>query len=103
MPSSDSLAHRYARVNGVCLHYVEAGMPGAGPTLLLLHGFPDFWYTWRHQIPALAAAGYHVVAPDMRGYNLSQKPPSVGDYDIEKLTGDVAALARHVSAKPIVL
>ena len=53
------------------LHYVEAG---EGPLVVLLHGFPQFWYMWRFQIPALAGAGFRVVAPDMRGYNLSEKP-----------------------------
>ena len=63
------LAHRYADLGDVRLHYVEAG---EGP--LVLHGFPQFWYQWRHQIPALVEAGFRVVAPDMRGYNLSDKP-----------------------------
>lgn len=84
--------HGEAVVNGVRLHYVEAG---SGPLLLLLHGFPEFWYSWRRQIPALAAAGYRVVAPDMRGYNLSEKPPGVKSYRIEALTDDVTALIRH--------
>ncbi len=61
--------HRTVHANGVRLHYVEAG---TGPLVLLLHGFPEFWYGWRHQIPALATEGFRVVAPDMRGYNLSQ-------------------------------
>ena len=61
----------YAQVNGTRLHYVQAG---EGPLVVLLHGFPEFWYSWRHQIPALAQAGFHVVAPDMRGYNLSERP-----------------------------
>ena len=88
--------HREANVNGVRLHYVEAG---SGPLVVLLHGFPEFWYSWRHQIPALAAAGYHVIAPDQRGYNESEKPPGVRSYRIEALTGDIAALIRHVGAK----
>jgi pimeloyl-ACP methyl ester carboxylesterase len=82
----------FATVNGVRLHYVEAG---TGPLVVLLHGFPEFWYSWRHQIPALAAAGYHVVAPDMRGYNLSDKPASVAAYRMEELTADVRDLIRH--------
>ncbi len=82
----------YAEVNGVRLHYVEAG---EGPLVVLLHGFPEFWYSWRHQIPALVDAGYHVVAPDMRGYNLSEKPARWRAYDAEHLAGDVAALIRH--------
>ena len=68
------LAHRYADLGDVQLHYVEAG---EGPLVLLLHGFPQFWYQWRHQIPALLEAGFRVVAPDMRGYNISDKPPGV--------------------------
>jgi pimeloyl-ACP methyl ester carboxylesterase len=57
-------ADRYVELSEVRLHYVEAG---SGPLVVLLHGFPDFWYSWRHQIPALAAAGFRVVAPDLRG------------------------------------
>ena len=62
------LVHKTARVNGLNFHYVEAGK---GPLVILLHGFPEFWYSWRQQIPALVEAGYRVMAPDMRGYNLS--------------------------------
>src|SRR5688500_8308357 len=96
-PPTETPAHRTAVVNGVRLHYVECGDPTAGRTALLLHGFPGVWYCWRHQIPALAAAGLHVVAPDLRGYNTSGKPRCVRDYRIEKLVDDVVALARHVS------
>jgi pimeloyl-ACP methyl ester carboxylesterase len=71
------------------LHYVEAG---EGPLVLLLHGFPQFWYEWRHQIPALVEAGFRVVAPDMRGYNLSDKPPGVGAYRVQVLARDVERL-----------
>ncbi|MGH2599418.1 MAG: alpha/beta fold hydrolase, partial [Dehalococcoidia bacterium] len=88
--------HGEATVNGVRLHYVEAG---SGPLVLLLHGFPEFWYSWRHQIPVLAAAGYHVVAPDMRGYNTSAKPRGVRSYALEPLTGDVLGLIRHFGAE----
>jgi epoxide hydrolase 4 len=86
-------AHREAVVNGVRLHYVEAG---AGPLVVLLHGFPEFWYSWRQQIGPLVAAGFHVLAPDLRGYNLSDKPPGVHAYRVESLTADVAGLIRHV-------
>src|SRR3954468_24664168 len=86
------LEHRFATVgDGVRLHYVEAG---EGPLVVLLHGFPEFWWTWRHQIPALVRAGYRVVAPDMRGYNESEAPRAVSDYRMEKLTADVAGLIR---------
>jgi pimeloyl-ACP methyl ester carboxylesterase len=83
------LQDRYATVNGVRLHYVEAG---EGPLVVLLHGFPEFWWTWRHQIPALAAAGFRVVALDMRGYAESDKPPRWQDYRMEILAADVAEL-----------
>jgi pimeloyl-ACP methyl ester carboxylesterase len=83
------LTHRYADLGDVRLHYVEAGK---GPLVLLLHGFPQFWYEWRHQIPALVEAGFRVVAPDMRGYNLSDKPPGVRSYRVELLARDVERL-----------
>jgi epoxide hydrolase 4 len=83
------LAHRYADLGDVRLHYVEAG---EGPLVLLLHGFPQFWYQWRHQIPALVEAGFRVVAPDMRGYNLPDKPPGVRAYRLELLARDVERL-----------
>jgi pimeloyl-ACP methyl ester carboxylesterase len=83
------LAHRYADLGDVRLHYVEAG---EGPLVLLLHGFPQFWYQWRHQIPALVEAGFRVVAPDMRGYNLSDKLPGVRAYRVELLARDVERL-----------
>lgn len=76
-------------VGGVELHCVEAG---SGPLVVLLHGFPEFWYSWRHQIPALVHAGYRVVAPDMRGYNLSDRPARVRAYSGERLAGDVKGL-----------
>ncbi len=83
------LAHRYADLGDVRLHYMEAG---EGPLVLLLHGFPQFWYEWRHQIPALVEAGFRVVAPDMRGYHLSDKPPGVRAYRLELLARDVERL-----------
>jgi pimeloyl-ACP methyl ester carboxylesterase len=91
VPMPSAWQHREARVNGVRLHLVEAG---SGPLVLLLHGFPEFWYSWRHQIPALAAAGFRVIAPDLRGYNLSDKPRGVSAYRIEALLGDVIGLIR---------
>jgi pimeloyl-ACP methyl ester carboxylesterase len=84
----------YADLGEVRLHYVEAG-PEDGPAVVLLHGFPDFWYSWRHQIPTLAAAGLRVIAPDMRGYNLSSKPPEVSAYEPRRLAGDIAGLIRE--------
>jgi pimeloyl-ACP methyl ester carboxylesterase len=83
------LAHHYADLGDVRLHYVEAG---EGPLVLLLHGFPQFWYEWRHQIPALVEAGFRVIAPDMRGYNLSGKPTGVRAYRVQVLARDVERL-----------
>jgi pimeloyl-ACP methyl ester carboxylesterase len=83
------MAHRWIDVGGLRLHCVEAG---TGPLVVLLHGFPEFWYAWRHQIPALADAGYRVVAPDLRGYNTSDKPSRVRDYRPWVLVQDVADL-----------
>jgi epoxide hydrolase 4 len=80
------------RVNGLSLHLVEAG-PASGPLLILLHGFPEFWWAWRHQITPLAEGGYHVVAPDMRGYNGSDAPQDVASYRLDALVADVLALA----------
>jgi pimeloyl-ACP methyl ester carboxylesterase len=82
----------YAQIGAVNLHYAKAG---EGETLvILLHGFPEFWYSWRHQITALSDE-YTVVAPDMRGYNLSDKPSKINDYSIDKLVDDVTGLIRH--------
>ena len=78
--------HRTAQINGLRFHYVEAG---TGPLVVLLHGFPEFWYAWRQQLPVLAAAGFHAVAPDLRGYNETEKPKGVEHYRIDLLTSDV--------------
>ena len=80
---------------GVRLHHVTTGH---GPLVLLLHGFPDFWLTWRRQIPALRTAGFRVVAVDLRGYNLSERPRRVEDYRLDLLADDVAALVRALGA-----
>jgi epoxide hydrolase 4 len=83
--------HRTITTNGLRLHAVEAG-PESGPLLLLLHGFPEFWYGWRHQIESLAAAGFRVLAPDQRGYNLSDKPRGVSSYSLDLLARDIVGL-----------
>lgn len=83
--------NRFIRTNDVTLHVVLAG-PENGPPIILLHGFPEFWYGWRHQIDPLAEKGYRVVVPDQRGYHLSDKPRRVASYHIDKLARDVAAL-----------
>ncbi|MGI8800899.1 MAG: alpha/beta fold hydrolase [Solirubrobacteraceae bacterium] len=95
MAMETRLRDGYADLEEVRLHYVEAG---EGPLVVLLHGFPDFWLTWRFQLTALAAAGFRVVAPDMRGYNLSSRPPGIPAYRMDRLTADVRALIRERGA-----
>ena len=89
MPSD--VTERTVATNGVELHVVEAG-PADGPAVVLSHGFPELSWSWRHQIPALAEAGYHVLAPDQRGYGRSSRPERVEDYDIHHLTDDLLGL-----------
>ena len=86
----------YADLGDIRLHYVEEG---DGPLVVLLHGFPEFWYSWRRQLPLLARAGFRAVAPDMRGYNLSSKPSGVGAYDLGPLSEDIARLIRALGAE----
>jgi pimeloyl-ACP methyl ester carboxylesterase len=81
--------HRIVRTNGIDMHVVEQG---TGPIVVLCHGFPESWYSWRHQIAALAAAGYRVVAPDMRGYGCTDRPPAIEDYTLFHLIGDLVGL-----------
>jgi pimeloyl-ACP methyl ester carboxylesterase len=81
--------HHFVDSDGVSIHYASLG---EGPLVVMIHGFPDFWYTWRHQMEALAAAGYRVAAMDTRGYNLSGQPDSVEAYAMPLLVGDVAAV-----------
>jgi len=94
------VTHRMVDVGEVTLHVAEAG---TGPLVVLLHGFPEFWYGWRHQIPALAAAGYRVAAPDLRGYGLSDKPRGEAAYAGPALTGDVAGLVRALGEQRAVI
>jgi pimeloyl-ACP methyl ester carboxylesterase len=97
-PLSDlALTHEEAVVDGLRMHYVEAGDPD-GDLVVFLHGFPEFWYSWRYQLPALADAGYRVVAPDLRGYNRTEKPQGVAAYATEHLVGDVVGLVHHLGA-----
>ena len=81
-------------VNGVELEVFEAGRENATP-IVLCHGWPEHAFSWRHQMPALAAAGYHVIVPNQRGYGNSSRPVDVTDYDIAHLTGDLVALLDH--------
>ena len=84
--------HGYADSNGIKIHYASLG---TGPLIVMIHGFPDFWYSWRNQMEALSG-NYQVVAIDQRGYNLSDKPKGVENYDMRLLVGDVLAVVRHL-------
>ncbi|WP_309133450.1 alpha/beta hydrolase [Cellulomonas sp.] len=82
-------------LGGVELEVFEAGRENAGRPVVLCHGWPELAYSWRHQVPALVAAGYHVIAPNQRGFGGSSRPTEVTDYDITHLTGDLVALLDH--------
>jgi len=85
------ITHRHYQLDQVRLHCAEMG-PRDGAPVILLHGFPSFWYGWCHQLPALAEAGFRVIAPDMRGYGSSDKPGGVANYRVEVLAADIAQL-----------
>ncbi|WP_427004898.1 alpha/beta fold hydrolase [Pseudarthrobacter sp. H2] len=91
--------HHQARINGLDMHYVEEG---DGPLVVLLHGFPHTWFSWRHQISALAAAGYRVVAPDLRGMGQTDAPWSVADYRCDNIVRDICALLDHLGERQAV-
>ena len=91
---------RYIESNGIRMRIAEMG---EGPLVILVHGWPESWYSWRHQLPALAAAGFRAVAPDMRGYGKSDKPQAVEDYDIHKVTGDIAGIVDALGEKNAML
>jgi pimeloyl-ACP methyl ester carboxylesterase len=86
---ADGFQHRFVETNGIRLHLVEAG---TGPLVVLLHGFPESWYSWRHQLAALAMAGFRAVAPDQRGYGQTDQPQAIEAYSIFDLVGDVVGL-----------
>ncbi|MBE9376159.1 alpha/beta hydrolase [Saccharopolyspora sp. HNM0983] len=85
--------HRYARINGLDVHYVEQG---TGPLVVLLHGFPHLWFSWRHQIGPIAEAGYRVVAPDLRGMGGTSGPTEVREYDVDRIVADLIGLLDHL-------
>lgn len=93
-----TLQHVYVKTNGITLHTVQAG-PADGPLVILLHGFPEFWFAWRKQIDALANAGYRVIAPDQRGYNLSDKPRGIAQYNLDTLALDIVGLIDAAGVK----
>ena len=94
------LTHRIVHVNDIRLHAVEAG---AGPLVLMVHGFPESWYSWRHQLPALAAGGYRAVAIDVRGYGRSSAPAVIEDYRMLRMVADNVALVRALGADDAVV
>ncbi len=83
------VSHRYIETNGIRMHVAEAGQ---GFPVVFCHGFPELWYSWRHQIQALAAAGYHAIAPDMRGYGETDAPADPAQYTMKVLCADMAGL-----------
>lgn len=95
-----NVAHRTVTANSIKLHIAEQG---EGPLVVLCHGFPESWYSWRHQLAALAAAGFHAVAPDMRGYGQSDRPDSVDQYTLLHLVGDMVGLLDALGAEQAVI
>jgi pimeloyl-ACP methyl ester carboxylesterase len=95
-----TITHRIVQTNGIQLHVAEAGK---GPLVLLLHGWPESAYSWRHQLPALAAAGYHAVAPDLRGYGASDKPNAIEEYRMTALLDDCTGLLGALGEKSAVV
>jgi pimeloyl-ACP methyl ester carboxylesterase len=94
------ITHRFVTTNGLKMHCAEAG---TGPLVLLCHGFPESWYSWRHQLRTLGDAGFHALAPDMRGYGQTDRPKEVEAYDIFQLTGDLVGLVNALGGQPSVI
>jgi len=94
------LQHKFVDTNGIKMHYVEQG---AGPLVVLCHGWPESWYSWRHQIPALADAGFRVVAPDQRGYGQTDRPEAIESYNILNLVGDIVGLVNSLGVDSAVI
>ncbi|MEW6440012.1 MAG: alpha/beta hydrolase [bacterium] len=94
------IRHLFVETNGIRMHAAEQGR---GPLVILCHGFPELWYSWRHQLPALAAAGYRAVAPDQRGYGQTDRPEPIEAYDIFRLTGDMVGLVQALGEQKAVI
>lgn len=94
------LTHRIIETNGIRMHIAEQG---AGPLVVLCHGFPESWYSWRHQLQSLANAGFHAVAPDMRGYGQTDRPDKIESYTLLHLVGDMVGLLDAVDANTAVI
>jgi hypothetical protein len=100
--SNMDLREKFIVTNGIKLHVMEAGLQD-GPMVLFLHGFPEFWYAWRKQINYFVEKGYLVVAPDQRGYNLSDKPIGIASYKTDELAKDVIGLIDHYGRDQVFL
>jgi pimeloyl-ACP methyl ester carboxylesterase len=96
----DNFTHRFVQTNGIRMHYVERG---EGPLVVLCHGFPESWYSWRHQITALAEAGFRVIAPDQRGYGQTDRPPAVAAYNTLQMAGDMVGLVNALGVQSAVI
>jgi pimeloyl-ACP methyl ester carboxylesterase len=94
------IAHRFVEANGLRMHIAEQG---TGPLVLLCHGFPESWYSWRHQLRALAGAGFHAVAPDMRGYGQTDRPEAIDQYTLLHLVGDMVGLLDALGGETAVI
>src|SRR5437899_9178118 len=94
------VTHHTIETNGIRIHLAEAG---AGPLVVLCHGFPESWHSWRHQLSALAEAGFHVVAPDMRGYGQTDRPDEINQYTLLHLIGDMVGLLDALGAEQAVI
>jgi pimeloyl-ACP methyl ester carboxylesterase len=92
--------HRIVESNGIKMHIAE---DGEGPLVILSHGFPELWYSWRHQLKTLAEAGYHAVAPDQRGYGRTDRPKAIEDYNILQLSGDIVGLIDALGEREAVI
>ncbi len=92
--------HRTIKTNGIQMHIAEQG---SGPLVLMCHGFPESWYSWRHQLKALAQAGYHAVAPDMRGYGQTERPDAIDQYTMLHLVGDMVGVLDALGAETAVI
>lgn len=101
LDADDGITHHWVQAHGLRLHYAQAGQPGR-PLLLMLHGFPEFWFAWREPMKALAR-DFHVVAPDLRGFNLSDKPTDVKAYRIAPLMEDIRLLIERLGQGPCIL
>lgn len=97
-----NLSFQFLETNGINLHVAVAG-PEDGPLVVLLHGFPEFWFGWKNQIQPLAEKGYRVVAPDQRGYNLSDKPEGIDNYTVDHLRDDVIGIIEHFQKKTAII